>query len=123
MKRFLELRGKFMYNAFAIPASLDDTETVFSSSNTEFFKQSDSPIGAGLYHIASYISHSCEPNCRLSFAGNKLSLVATRKLKEGDEVYVSWISREPTGSLAEKKTRRNMLKEKYRFVCRCSGCC
>jgi import receptor subunit TOM20 len=112
------LRGKFLYNAFAIPRSLNDLEPIESvTCEKEHYKQADGSIGAGLYHIASYLSHSCEPNCEVKFDGNKLSLVACRDLKEGEEVVVSFA---PAGLGAKK--RRNLIKEKYRFVCKCSGC-
>jgi hypothetical protein len=116
MERFITLRGKFLYNAFAIPRASNDLEPV-AGGEKEYYKQADDVIGAGLYHIASYLSHSCVPNVKLEFEGNKMSLVALENLSKGDELVVSFLS----GAMGTKK-RRNMIKEKYRFVCKCTGC-
>lgn len=115
------LKGKFLYNAFAIPRALNDLEPVADVEGTnEYYKQGEDSIGAGLYHTASYLSHSCDPNVKASFEGNRLSLVALKDLAKGDELLISFLPASLAGGAKNK--RRNLIKEKYRFVCKCSGC-
>lgn len=112
-ERYNMLRGKFLYNAFGIPGDYE------KKSNVEYFKKDGnySVIGAGLFHITSYLSHACNPNVSLSFEGNILSLVAEKDLSVGEELLVSYIPVE-----LSLKERRSLLKEKYRFHCKCDRC-
>jgi len=117
-ERYIILRGKFLYNAIAITTQ---TPPKTPAKTVESFKKSDQfhPIGVGLYQISSYLSHSCDPNVKFTFNGNRISLVALKDLKAGEELLVSFVDYKGVGV----KARRRVLKEKYRFHCKCSKCC
>ena len=120
LERYTVLKGKFLYNAIEIlpKASLEST-TAVNSVKPEYFKKSscDKGIGSGLYHISSYMSHSCAPNVEAVFEGSELKLVAKRDLKIGEEIFLSFVD---VG--LDLKDRRRILKEKYRFMCKCEAC-
>ncbi len=81
----------------------------------------DAPItGAGFYRVSSYILHSCEPNVKLVFSehSHRVSVVATRDVKAGDELLVSYIN----GEARSTEQRRLELFTKYRYQCTCPLC-
>ncbi len=78
--------------------------------------------GSALYARQSACNHSCEPNCEATFlsSDHTLSLVATRDVAEGDELFISYLNE---CSLSRSRhSRQKILKENYLFVCRCSKC-
>ena len=66
----LQLISKVMYNVFTIC----DEELV--------------PVGLGLYPIASFINHSCNPNAVVSFDCNRLSIRSLIAIHAGIEITV-----------------------------------
>jgi hypothetical protein len=68
----------------------------------------------------TYANHSCAPNARVSGdEEGRMRLVALRDLKEGEEVFISYIDLKGEPSTAE---RREFLRLKYWFDCHCSRC-
>ena len=76
--------------------------------------------GAGFYRVASYLTHSCEPNTEITFpkGNHKLSLVAISPIKAGDQLRVSYI---PVGD-RDMNSRRSELEAKWKFRCMCPKC-
>ncbi|GAM25831.1 hypothetical protein SAMD00019534_090060 [Acytostelium subglobosum LB1] len=74
--------------------------------------------GIGLYYLASFINHSCEPNCFLAFPNDHtLNLVALKPLKQGDELTISY--GDPNKDYVE---RQSHLFDNYGFSCQCPKC-
>ncbi|CAG8558119.1 10283_t:CDS:2 [Acaulospora morrowiae] len=119
-ERYLMLKGKLMYNAYGINTSRDNERNIRENTE-ETIRSSKSPvIGAGFYRVASYITHSCDPNTETKFPSKnyELSIVATKHIKAGDELKISYIR---TGN-RDLKSRRDELEAKWRFSCECTKC-
>lgn len=81
----------------------------------------DAPVtGVGFYRVSSYLMHSCEPNVKIVFSehDHKASLVATREVKAGDELFVRYIQ----NASQSTESRRLELFDKYQLRCMCSLC-
>lgn len=50
-------------------------------------------VGVGLYYIANFINHSCEPNCEQIFDGNTLKIISLRTIEENEEINISYVNR------------------------------
>jgi len=88
------LKGRFLYNIYAIPAPKEETSlTLEKSDEIKRYVAGEPIIGAGLYHISSFIHNSFHPNAEVKFLDNNnvLSLVALKDLKEGDVLTVRYI--------------------------------
>ncbi|KAI0346773.1 MAS20-domain-containing protein [Trametopsis cervina] len=84
-------------------------------------------IGSGLYIVSSYIGHSCDPSAKPSFkkGNSELHLVATRPIKKGEEVTMSYVdvTQRPEETADESRRRRRFeLARGWRFKCECSRC-
>ncbi|CAI2182138.1 13017_t:CDS:2 [Funneliformis geosporum] len=118
-ERYLMLKGKLMYNAYGI---YTEHNMGAIKENLEETMRSSQPtvIGAGFYRVASYIAHSCNPNTETRFPDNNnvLSIVATKPIKVGDELKISYIR---VGD-RNYSNRRSELETKWRFKCTCIKC-
>jgi len=88
------LKCRFLYNIYAIPAPKEETSLVLEKSDeTKRYVAGEPTIGAGLYHISSFIHNSFDPNVEVKFLdnNNELSIVALKDLKEGDVITVKYI--------------------------------
>ncbi|KAF9428000.1 hypothetical protein BGZ94_003637 [Podila epigama] len=119
-ERYLTLKGKLLYNAYGVSTSLDADRHVEPSPETNRSVHDGPLVGAGFYRVTSYMSHSCSPNTKVTFADkdNKLSIVATTDIKAGDELHVGFIK---NGTLTVEE-RRQALFQDYRFKCMCPLC-
>src|SRR5260221_14335829 len=73
------------------------------------------------------IAHSCDPSARPSFdnGNSEMHLVATRDIKAGDEITVSYIDasvREDEDVVQARYRRRKELARGWRFACQCDRC-
>lgn len=76
-------------------------------------------MGAGLFHISSYLAHSCAPNARISFTdSNEATLTTLSPIKKGEEITVAYA---PIDGM-ETEERRKVLASGWRFKCECSKC-
>ena len=130
---YIVLKGKFLYNMIGLTSTSSSpiTTTCIEQCRT---KTTSNLIGVGLYHITSYLSHSCSPNTVFEFGApilmtdsqtdgtsnkaNTLRLIATADLNEGDEIFTAWSPFD-----VDIKGRRKELKKKYRFSCKCEEAC
>lgn len=76
---------------------------------------------------AFQIGHSCAPSARPSFSSGtaELHLIATRKLKKGDEITVSYVDVSQHDGEAPEEARRRRRFELawgWRFRCECERC-
>jgi import receptor subunit TOM20 len=114
------IKGKMLYNGIAVQT----VEPPFAPSSTETVRlasSSPTPVGAGLYFVASYASHSCEPSARIEFreGNNTLSLVASKAIKAGEDVTVAYV---PVMEEESREERQARLAKGYRFKCECTKC-
>lgn len=75
------------------------------------------PLGLLFDPTLATANHSCDPNAELECDGRHVQLVALREIREGEEIFISYIDEnEPL------ETRREMLEERYFFTCSCERC-
>ena len=75
-------------------------------------------VGVGLFTMASYCNHSCNPNAHYLFdAGPNFVLRATKSIPEGEHVYITYES-----LYASSAHRKPELESVYHFVCNCPRC-
>lgn len=69
--------------------------------------------------IHNSINHSCEPNVvgMSNKTDHRVSVVALRKIKVGDELFLSYIDESQ-----DYATRQKILQERYLFSCQCPKC-
>ena len=72
---------------------------------------------SGVWIQASYINHSCDPNCEVSFHGDLLVLRALRDIKDGEQLFLNYVPLK-----VSKSKRREMLKANWGFECHCGAC-
>ncbi|CCM05579.1 uncharacterized protein FIBRA_07806 [Fibroporia radiculosa] len=132
-ERHAVYQGKMAYNAIGVCYSggRDDkptpTERPEDQEHTRTPYGTSRQIGSGLYLVSSYIAHSCDPSARPSFSSgtSELTLIATRPLKEGDEITMAYvdISQHTEETPVEARRRRRVeLARGWRFKCECSRC-
>ena len=74
--------------------------------------------GTALYHVASLLNHSCEPNLDLFMAPRAhLSLRANRAIGEREELTITYVD-----ANLPVDVRRKTLRHGYGFDCRCARC-
>lgn len=71
---------------------------------------------AAVYHRASMFNHSCVGNAHESFLGDLIIVRATRDIKAGEEIFISYIGK-PTSPDRNERFQRN-----WGFTCDCSLC-
>lgn len=75
------------------------------------------PLGLLFDPTLATANHSCDPNAELECDGRHVQLVALREIKEGEEIFISYIDEnEPL------EVRKEMLEERYFFTCGCQRC-
>ncbi|KAJ7098724.1 hypothetical protein B0H15DRAFT_937128 [Mycena belliarum] len=84
-------------------------------------------IGTALYSVSAYLSHSCAPNARPSFASgtSELHLIANKDLKKGDELTIAYVDvaqHAEENAASCRLRRRKELARGWKFACQCSRC-
>ncbi|CZR65767.1 uncharacterized protein PAC_15667 [Phialocephala subalpina] len=77
----------------------------------------DAPIGLCFDPIMALANHSCSPNAVVVFDGRTASFRALRELKEGEEIFISYID-----PISTRDKRRQELQQRYFFECKCEKC-
>jgi len=96
---FIEVLGRLYINGFEICDAHMET------------------YGWGVYLGPSILDHSCQPNCVVSFNGNKLSVSAIGNVSSLEEARISYLNPKlPT------KARQDKLYDSYFFNCLCQKC-
>ncbi|RUP43210.1 hypothetical protein BC936DRAFT_137470 [Jimgerdemannia flammicorona] len=128
-ERYLTLKGKLQYNAYGVETVAEGEKTVPKSPEQHRNARSTSPAhpltGAALYRATSYLAHSCEPNTAVSFPRRtqELALVATRPIKQGEELTTSYVQVDSDGEPVRGHVeRKKELADAFRFKCACKRC-
>ncbi|GAB1211892.1 hypothetical protein ATERTT37_001016 [Aspergillus terreus] len=74
-------------------------------------------IGLYLHPYAALINHSCAYNAVIGFDGAELFATALRPITRDEQIFISYV--DATNPVA---VRRNELRERYFFDCRCAKC-
>ncbi|KAJ1679534.1 mitochondrial import receptor subunit tom20 [Spiromyces aspiralis] len=123
--RYVTLKGKLAYNTYATfkeegAKSAGDADKAVKDTYRNGGE--GEPKGLALYLVTAHANHSCEPNAKPTFPADttKLALVATKLVKKGEELTVSYI---PVGHPERPYESRNKeLMDKFRLKCGCSKC-
>ncbi|KAJ7693832.1 hypothetical protein B0H17DRAFT_1058405, partial [Mycena rosella] len=127
------LLRKVTFNAFGVCFGGGRDDRPLSTLRPEDVELTRTPygtarqIGTALYSVSAYLSHSCAPNARPSFASgtSELHLIATKDLKKGDELTIAYadVAQRSGESTAECRLRRRKeLARGWKFACQCSRC-
>ena len=73
---------------------------------------------SGIFLEISRINHSCRRNSFLSYDGALGKIMATRNISKGEEIFISYIERDPPFSQQERQEKL----ESYGIECRCQAC-
>jgi import receptor subunit TOM20 len=88
---YLMLKGKLLYNAYAITTTKEDVVVEEAAEHMRTVDAEAKPIAAGLYKIATYLGQSQdEPNVKLSFQDNKLTVTALKDIDEDAELTADY---------------------------------
>ncbi|KAI9137964.1 MAS20 protein import receptor-domain-containing protein [Paraphysoderma sedebokerense] len=111
-ERYLLLKGKFLYNQYAISTAVESSSLDIKQSAETTRFSTPTPTGAGLYPVSSYLGHSSEPSAEVDFpeGTSKMSIKAKTPIKKGDVVTVSYVNPEKTPS-----ERKDLLSKGWRF--------
>ncbi|KAH9965901.1 hypothetical protein BC827DRAFT_777388 [Russula dissimulans] len=132
-ERYTVLIGKMAYNAYGISHSGGRDDKPPPTARPEDVELTRTPngtarqVGAGFYAVSSYISHSCDPSAHPTFphGNSEMHLVATRDIKAGDEITVSYVDasvRDCEDVVQARNRRRKELARGWRFACQCDRC-
>ncbi|KAG7097394.1 hypothetical protein E1B28_004744 [Marasmius oreades] len=132
-ERYAVLLGKMAYNAFGVTFGDGRDDKPVSSTRPEDQERTRTPhgtsrqVGTAIYTVASYLSHSCEPNARPSFNSgtSEFYLVANRDISKGEELTVSFVDcsiRDGESVMDARRRRRMELARGWRFACGCGKC-
>ncbi|CAH1173460.1 unnamed protein product [Phaedon cochleariae] len=120
--------SQWVKNTGTLPISQEERENLDSFVDNLYI-QMDSNVGeflnnegVALYALQSACNHSCSPNAEPRFEHNnhRLSLVATRDIEEGEEIFISYLDECILGR--SRHSRRKELVSNYLFECHCSKC-
>ncbi|KAI9448004.1 hypothetical protein H4582DRAFT_1897720 [Lactarius indigo] len=132
-ERYTVLIGKMAYNAYGISFAGGRDDKPPPSVRPEDVELTRTPngtarqVGAGFFAVSSYISHSCDPSARPTFENgdSEMHLVATRDVKAGDEITVSYVDasvHDDEDVVQARYRRRKELARGWRFACQCDRC-
>ncbi|XP_047944931.1 SET and MYND domain-containing protein 4 isoform X1 [Salvia hispanica] len=76
-------------------------------------------VAQAVYSGGSLFNHSCEPNIHAYFLSRTLFMRATENVTAGLEMELSY---GPQVGQWDCGKRRRFLKDRYSFICKCSGC-
>ncbi|KAL6532980.1 hypothetical protein OROMI_027092 [Orobanche minor] len=76
-------------------------------------------VAQAVYCGGSLFNHSCQPNVHTYFLSRTLFIRATENVSGGSELELSY---GPQVGESDCSERRNLLEDRYSFICRCSGC-
>ncbi|KXS94311.1 hypothetical protein AC578_10818 [Pseudocercospora eumusae] len=71
---------------------------------------------SGLWIKTAYINHSCIPNAEPSVIGDLMVIKATREIKKGEEITISYVND------IDYKSRSRKIKSSWGFDCSCELC-
>ncbi|XP_058096383.1 methyltransferase FGSG_00040 [Magnolia sinica] len=72
--------------------------------------------GVGLWILASFVNHSCNPNARRLHIGDHMAIHASRDVKAGEEITFAYFD------VLEPLKKRRELSKTWGFYCKCKRC-
>jgi len=113
------LKGKMMYNCFAVRPN----EDVVGNGTDENDRNAgtSTPSGSGLYQIASYAAHSCDPSASVDYpeGNHRIAVRAAKDIAEGEAVSLPYAD---VAGIDSAQERRETLAKGFRFKCECAKC-
>lgn len=91
---------------------------VLKACITNNVTESESGNKMSLWPYYSLFNHSCDPNVTERVSGGSMVLYATRPIKKGEELYVSYV---PMGNMP-RQMRQRVLRKWFGESCRCLRC-
>ncbi|TCD60526.1 hypothetical protein EIP91_009934 [Steccherinum ochraceum] len=105
------VEGVCSINAFGV-GDIDFTD---AASEQQEYPNLDKPTG--LYELPSFCNHACLPSADRTFFGDVMAIRATRDLKAGEEVTMTYCD-----SAQTYQKRTEFVQKKWRFACDCLLC-
>ncbi|XP_057494189.1 methyltransferase FGSG_00040-like [Actinidia eriantha] len=99
-----------------IVSILDVNSLIEDSTSSKVLGKNKGYYGVGLWLLASFINHSCNPNARRLHIGDYMIVHASRDIKAGEEVTFAYFD-----VLSPLSNRREMSKT-WGFDCGCKRC-
>ncbi|KAI9223194.1 hypothetical protein BC828DRAFT_403370 [Blastocladiella britannica] len=121
-ERYMMLKGKLLYNQYAVVASRTPATPAQDLGTMRYHGDAAEVTigGSGIYPVASYLGHQCEPNTRIEPVGagaaGAVRVVAAKPVAKGDVLSVAYID------TAAPVADRAVALKKWRFTCPCSKC-
>jgi tetratricopeptide (TPR) repeat protein len=69
--------------------------------------------------VASLFNHSCRPNANHIFIDSQIVFTASRTIKQGEEICISY---KPQAKSSVHRERKEWLERNFPFECRCEAC-
>nr|XP_043613077.1 methyltransferase FGSG_00040 [Erigeron canadensis] len=95
---------------------LDVNSLVEETFSSKFLGKNGDYHGVGLWVLASFINHSCNPNARRFHIGDHVIVHASRDIKEGEEITFGYFD-----VFSPLKARKQMANN-WGFDCHCKRC-
>lgn len=95
---------------------LDVNSLVEESISSKILGKNSEYFGVGLWILASFINHSCDPNVRRLHIGDHLIVHASRDIKAGEEITFPYFDH------LLPLTRRREMSTTWGFCCNCKRC-
>ncbi|XP_055806303.1 methyltransferase FGSG_00040 [Solanum dulcamara] len=95
---------------------LDVNSLVEELISTKVLGKNSDVHGIGLWMLASFINHSCDPNVRRSHVGDHVMIHASKDIKAGEELTFAYFD-----VFSPFKDREEKAKN-WGFVCKCKRC-
>jgi hypothetical protein len=101
-------------------------QSLFAAINKQFGGIPPSCEGEGVFPLHSTMNHSCDPSAKQVLSPDgalqaEAVIVASRAIKEGEEITISYINVDDT-ELDSTQKRGAKLQSEYLFHCNCSKC-
>lgn len=95
---------------------LDVNSLVEDSVSAKVFGRNSDYYGVGLWILASFINHSCNPNARRLHVGDHMLVHASRDVKAGEEITFAYFD------VLSPLSKRKEMSETWGFHCSCRRC-
>jgi hypothetical protein len=95
---------------------LDELNELHSKCYKNAFDMSNNK--RGVFYKASMFNHSCEPNIKYYFVGDKIVMIPRRDIYKGEELTITYIDCVKYSF----KERQFLLKLGWNFDCKCPKC-
>ncbi|KAI3733659.1 hypothetical protein L6452_13108 [Arctium lappa] len=95
---------------------LDVNSLVEETFSSKFSGKNGDYHGVGIWVLASFINHSCNPNAKRFHIGDHVIVHASRDIKEGEEITMGYFD-----VFSPLKNRKEMVKN-WGFDCHCKRC-